>query len=156
MATKTGNVRGFFQRKGMQSGALNKAARRRSTPAHVGQVASGAVDFCIFRAPEGGAKIQSVSVNFGSSAMRHHANEADTWVLNLVNKSRGVDLLKQNASLSGVTIAASGFKELSDINNGNATMEAGAGLFLELAISGTPQTMNHLSVHTNWYPAFEE
>lgn len=153
---KTGNMRGVFQRKGIQSGNLNKAAQRRPTPAHIGQVASGAVDYCIFRAPEGGAKIQSVAINFGSSAMRHDAGEADTWNINVVDKSAGAELMAADASLSGQTIAATGFKVLDAIDNGNATLEAGAGLFLQLEISGTPQTMNHLSVHTNWIPAFEE
>jgi len=153
---KTPHNRGVYQRKGVPTGNLNKAAQRRSAPCHVGQVLSGAVDFCIFRAPEGGAKIQSVSVNFGSSAMRHDPAEADTWVLNVVDQSAGVDLMAADASLSGQTIAATGFKNLAAINNGNASMEAGAGLFLQLAISGTPQTMNHLSVHTNWLPSFGE
>jgi len=153
---KTPHSRGVYQRQGVPTGNLNKAARRRSAPAHVGQVLSGAVDFCIFRAPEGGAKINSVSVNFGSSAMRHDPGEADTWVLNVVNKSAGVDLMAADASLSGQTIAATGFKLLSLLDNGNASMEALAGLFLQLTISGTPQSMNHLSVHTNWEPLFGE
>ena len=153
---KTGNGRGLFQKNGIQSGAMNNAGRRRSTPCHIGERASGAIDLCVFRAPEGGAKIQSVSLNFGNVAIYSAANEGDTWVVNLVDKSAGADLMAANASLSGQTFTVTGWKELTAIDNGNATMEAGAGLFLELAISGTPQTLSNLSVHTNWYPAFEE
>jgi len=154
---KTPNYRGVYQRSGIQPGNINKAGERRITPVVIGQKLTGAQDIMIFRAPESGAKIQSVSLNFGSpSAMRHDPAEEGTWIFNLIDSSDASELMSADASLSGITVAATGWAILDDLDNGNATLEAGAGLMLQLTISGTPQTMDSLSAHVNWLPAFNE
>ena len=117
----------------------------------LGQHTTGGIkNRLVFVAPPSGATILSVKVNAGT-LMYHAAAEADTWIFNLRNQSAGANLVKNNASLSGVTLSLTGFKSLP-VNNGNSSLLANAGLYAQLSVSGTSQTMVNVSVHLEWSP----
>lgn len=108
----------------------------------------------VFQAPAGGARIKTAHLAF-DVLVYHHATAANTWIFNLRNQSAGLNLLKQNASLSGVSVAATGFKTLP-LNNGNSTMNPYAGLQLQLTCSGVPQTLTNCSIFLEWIPLYNQ
>lgn len=114
------------------------------------QTTGGIKNRLVFVAPPSGATILAAKTNAGT-LMYHAAGEADTWIFNLRNQSAGANLVKNNASLSGVTLSLTGFKSLP-LNNGNSTLLANAGLFAQLSVSGTAQTLVNCSVHIEWTP----
>ncbi len=117
----------------------------------LGQHASGGIkNRLVFVAPPSGATILAAKLNAGT-AMYHAAGEADTWIFQLRNQSAGANLIKNNASLSGVTLGLTAFKTLP-VNNNNSTLLANAGLFVQLSVSGTAQTMTNVSLHLEWTP----
>jgi len=71
--------------------------------------------------------------------------------MQLRDQSAAVNLVKNNASLSGVTLGLTAFKTLP-VNNGNSSLNANAGLFAQLSVSGTAQTLLNCSVHLEWTP----
>ncbi len=114
------------------------------------QTTGGIKNRLVFIAPPSGATILSAKVNAGT-LMYHAAGEADTWIFQLRNQSAAVNLVKNNASLSGVTLGLTAFKTLP-VNNGNSSMNAGAGLYAQLSVSGTAQTLVNASFHIEWTP----
>lgn len=139
---------------GTSSVGLTAAAtvvKRNLHTVSLGQHTSGGIkNRLVFVAPPSGATILAAKVN-GGTAMYHAAGEADTWVFNLRNQSAAANLVKNNASLSGITLGLTGFKSLP-VNNGNSTLLANAGLFAQISVSGTAQTMTNVSLHLEWTP----
>ena len=138
---------------GADSAGLTAVAdpiRRRTMTVHVGATVTGATNWPILR---GGAEAPQVTGCYVSTgaAMYHAAGEADTWIFQLRNVTRGLNLVKNNASLSGVTLASTAWKSLP-INNGNSTMTAGDSLQFQLTESGTAQTLDQLMVMLEWQP----
>ena len=125
--------------------------KRHLSTVSLGQVASGGIkNKLVFVAPPSGATILAAKTNAGT-LMYHAAGEADTWIFQLRNQSKAANLVKNNASLSGVTLTLTGFKSFP-VNNGNSTLLANAGLYVQLSVSGTAQTMVNCSVHLEWSP----
>ena len=125
--------------------------KRSAHTVSLGQQTTGGVkNRLVFIAPPSGATILAAKVNAGT-AMYHAAGEADTWILQLRNQSAGANLVKNNASLSGVTLGLTAFKTLP-VNNGNSSLLAGAGLYAQLSVSGTAQTLVNASFHIEWTP----
>jgi len=138
---------------GADSAGLTAVAdpiRRRTMTVHVGAAVTGATNWPIMRCGGEAPQVTGCYVNTGA-AMYHAAGEADTWIFQLRNVSRGLNLVKNNASLSGVTLAATAWKSLP-VNNGNSTMKAGESLQFQLTESGTAQTLDQLSVMIEWQP----
>ena len=138
---------------GADSAGLTAVAdpiRRRTMTVHVGATVTGATNWPILR---GGAEAPQVTGCYVSTgaAMYHAAGEADTWIFQLRNVTRGLNLVKNNASLSGVTLASTAWKSLP-INNGNSTLTAGDSLQFQLTESGTAQTLDQLMVMLEWQP----
>ena len=137
---------------GLSAGALG--IRRHAHTVSFGQVTTGGIkNKLAFVAPPSGATILSAKVNAGT-LMYHTAGEADTWIFQLKNKSTAganASLIKNNASLSGVTLGLTSFKSLP-MNGGNSTLQAGAGLYAQLSVSGTAQTLINCSIHIEWVP----
>jgi len=111
--------------------------------------------FNIFRAPPSKAKLTYVGVNCGAQIYRQ-ATYDDGWKLTLLNKSvtstgGWATLSRQTPSLIGQTLAATSFKSLP-LNWGRSTLNPGAVLQLSLGVSGTPQTLNDVSVVIEWVP----
>ena len=125
--------------------------KRHLSTVSLGQVASGGIkNKLVFVAPPSGATILAAKTNAGT-LIYHAAGEADTWIFQLRNQSKAANLVKNNASLSGVTLTLTGFKSFP-VNNGNSTLLANAGLYVQLSVSGTAQTMVNCSVHLEWSP----
>ena len=138
---------------GADSAGLTAVAdpiRRRTMTVHVGAAVTGATNWPILRGGAEAPQITGCYVNTGA-AMYHAAGEADTWIFQLRNVTRGLNLVKNNASLSGVTLAATAWKSLP-INNGNSTLGAGNSLQFQLTESGTAQTLDQLQVLLEWQP----
>ncbi len=134
---------------GLSAGALG--IRRHAHTVAFGQVTTGGIkNKLAFIAPPSGATILSAKFNAGT-LMYHAAGEADTWIFQLRNQSAAANLVKNNASLSGVTLSLTGFKAVV-MNNGNSSLLAGAGLYAQLSVSGTAQTLINCSVHIEWVP----
>ena len=132
--------------------ATASAIERRVHVVALGQITSGVNRRnTVFRAPPSGARILTAYLNAGT-AMYHAAAEADTWVIRLSNRSANLSLIKNAASLSGITLTMTGFKVLP-MNNGNSTLNANSSLQLQLSISGTPQTMVNAAIFLEWVPA---
>jgi len=138
---------------GADSAGLTAVAdpiRRRTMTVHVGAAVSGATNWPILRGGAEAPQITGCYVNTGT-AMYHAAAEADTWIFQLRNVSKGLNLVKNNASLSGVTLAATAWKSLP-MNNANSTLTAGDSLQFQLTESGTAQTLDQLQVLIEWQP----
>lgn len=117
----------------------------------LGQQATGGIkNRLVFVSPPSGSTILAAKFNAGT-AMYHAAGEADTWIFQLRNQSAAVNLIQNNASLSGVTLGLTAFKTLP-VNSGNSTLLANAGLFAQLSVSGTAQTLVNASFHIEWSP----
>ena len=130
--------------------AVSDPIRRRTMTVRLGAAVTGADNWPIIRAGAEAPQITGCYVNTGA-AMYHAAGEADTWIFQLRNVTRGLNLVKNNASLSGVTLAATAWKSLP-INNGNSTLGAGNSLQFQLTESGTAQTLDQLQVMLEWQP----
>ena len=138
---------------GADSAGLTAVAdpiRRRTMTVRVGTAITGATNWPILRGGAEAPQITGCYVN-ANAAMYHAAGEADTWIFQLRNVTRGLNLVKNNASLSGVTLAATAWKSLP-MNNGNSTLGAGNSLQFQLTESGTAQTLTDLSVMLEWQP----
>jgi hypothetical protein len=103
----------------------------------------------IFRAPPGGAKITYIGVGNSAATMYHAAAEADTWKFVVANVSTAGNMSLNNPSLSNQTLAATSFKNIP-INKGNATLNPGAVLQIQLTTSGAAQTMARPMVVIEW------
>ena len=132
------------------TGAATVLKRHLHTVSLGQQTTGGIKNKLVFVAPPSGATILAVKVNAGT-LMYHAAGEADTWIFNLRNQSAAANLVKNNASLSGVTLGLTAFKTLP-FNNGISTLNANAGLYAQLSVSGTAQTLINASVHIEWSP----
>ena len=132
------------------TGAATVLKRNAHTVAFGQVLTSGVRNKLVFVAPPSGATILSAKFNAGT-LMYHAAGEADTWIFQLRNQSAGANLVKNAASLSGVTLGMTAFKTLP-VNNSNSTLLAGAGLYAQLSASGTAQTLVNASVHIEWSP----
>lgn len=130
--------------------AVSLPVVRRTMTVHVGSAVTGATNWPVLRAGAEVPQITGCYVNTGT-AMYHAAGEADTWIFQLRNVTRSLNLVKNNASLSGVTLTATAWKQLP-INNGNSTLGAGNSLQFQLTESGTAQTLDQLSVQIEWVP----
>lgn len=138
---------------GADSAGLTAVAdpiRRRTMTIMCGAAITGATNYPILR---GGAEVPQITgcyVNAGT-AMYHAAGEADTWIFQVRNTTRALSLVKNNASLSGVTLAITAWKTLP-MNNGNSTVSSGNSLQLQLTESGTAQTIDRLVCLIEWQP----
>lgn len=123
---------------------------RRVAVVHAAQLTTGAHNRILFVAGTDNPKITYVGFCAGT-AMYHAAAEADTWRLNLLNRSRGLSLNAKSASLSGITLAVTSFKSIA-LNMGNSTLRSGDVLQLQIRVSGTPQTLVQASMVIHWVP----
>lgn len=123
---------------------------RRTMTMNVGTAVAGADNWPVMRAGAEAPQITGCYVNAGVD-MYHAAAEADTWIFQLRNVSKGLNLVKNNASLSNLTLLATAWKAIP-INNGNSTLTAGDSLQFQLTESGTAQTLDQLSVMLEWTP----
>lgn len=130
--------------------AIADPVRRRTMTVHVGDAVVAAANWPVMRAGAEAPQITGCYVNAGAQ-MYHAAGEADTWIFQLRNVSKGLNLVKNNASLSGVTLAATAWKTLP-VNNNNSTLTAGDSLQFQLTESGTAQTLTNLQVQIEWQP----
>jgi hypothetical protein len=147
-----------YERGGVTPRTLNKAGRRRVTPVYIhggfpSTIGDEAKNFMLFHAPPGGADIYQVYMT-GNTTIPHAANEADTHIFTLINSTDGATLNSADASLSGVTLAPTGWKALNP--DQNTEMGAGEGLQLQMTISGSPPTFGALGLMVEWEPAFAE
>ena len=130
--------------------AVADPVRRRTMTVHLGAAVTGATNYPILRGGAEAPQITGCYVNAGT-AMYHAAGEADTWIFQLRNTTRALSLVKNNASLSGVTLAITAWKQLP-MNNGNSTVSSGNSLQLQLTESGTAQTLDRLVCLIEWQP----
>jgi len=130
--------------------AVADPVRRRTMTVHLGAAVAGADNWPILRAGAEAPQITGCYVNAGVD-MYHAANEADTWIFQLRNVTRGLNLAKNNGSLSGVTLTATAWKSIP-MNNNNSTLGSGNSLQFQLTESGTAQTLDQLSVMIEWQP----
>lgn len=114
-------------------------AGRRIAVITLGGTTTGDKDYNLLRVTSG--KIQINRMDWTNNAQMYHAAaEADTWAFDIVNASTGATLNSAAASLSGVTLAATAYKQIP-LLNGNSTLSAGETLQLQLTASGVPQTL---------------
>lgn len=130
--------------------AVADPVRRRTMTVMCGAAVAAAANYPALRGGAEAPQITGCYVNTGA-AMYHAAGEADTWIFQLRNVSKGVNLVKNNASLSGVTLAITAWKSLP-MNNNNSTLTAGDSLQLQLTESGTAQTIDRLVCLIEWQP----
>ena len=130
--------------------AVADAVRRRTMTVHVGAAVTAATNWPIMRAGAEAPRITGCYVNAGVQ-MYHAAGEADTWIFQLRNVSKSLNLVANNASLSGVTLNSTAWKSLP-MNNNNSTLTAGDSLQFQLTESGTAQTLTNLQVQIEWQP----
>src|SRR3990167_10183080 len=130
--------------------AVSDPIRRRTMTVRLGAAVTAADNWPIMRAGAEAPQITGCYVNAGVD-MYHAANEADTWIFQLRNVTRGLNLAKNNASLSGVTLTATAWKSIP-MNNNNSTLGSGNSLQFQLTESGTAQTLDQLSVMIEWQP----
>lgn len=130
--------------------AVAGPVRRRTMTIMCGAAISGATNYPILRGGAEAPQITGCYVNTGA-AMYHAAGEADTWIFQVRNTTRALSLVKNNASLSGVTLAITAWKSLP-MNNGNSTVSSGNSLQLQLTESGTAQTIDRLVCLIEWQP----
>ena len=138
---------------GADSAGLTAVAdpiRRRTMTVLCGSAITGATNYPVLRGGAEAPQVTGCYVNAGT-AMYHAAGEADTWIFQLRNTTRALSLVKNNASLSGVTLAITAWKALP-MNNGNSTVSSGNSLQLQLTESGTAQTIDRLVVLLEWQP----
>ena len=138
---------------GADSAGLTAVAdpiRRRTMTIMCGAAVAGATNYPILRGGAEAPQITGCYVNAGT-AMYHAAGEADTWIFQVRNTTRALSLVKNNASLSGVTLAITAWKTLP-MNNGNSTVSSGNSLQLQLTESGTAQTIDRLVCLIEWQP----
>tara|TARA_Y100000310_G_scaffold74123_1_gene70260 strand:+ start:1441 stop:1887 length:447 start_codon:yes stop_codon:yes gene_type:complete len=127
--------------------SLGESAKRDHVIVNLGQV-TGADNFMVFRSTKKG-RIKSAKVT-ANVAMYHAAAEADTWSFDVKNLSTAATLNGGGAaSLSGITLAATAFLNIP-IVGGNATLEANAGLQLQITESGTAQTLDQAMCVIEW------
>jgi len=124
--------------------------KRKLTVVSCGLTPSTAYTHMLFRAPASGATITGLKVNFGST-QNHAVNEADVWIWDIKNLSTAGDMSKQACSLSNQTLAATSWRD-TPVNGGNSTLNAGAGLRIDLSISGTPAALQWPAVAIEWEP----
>lgn len=138
---------------GADSAGLTAVAdpiRRRTMTVMCGSAVTAAANYPLLRGGAEAPQITGCYVNTGT-AMYHAAGEVDTWIFQVRNVSRSLNLVKNNASLSGVTLAATAWKTLP-VNNANSTLTAGDTIQLQLTESGTAQTLDRLVCMIEWQP----
>ena len=138
---------------GADSAGLTAVAdpiRRRTMTVMCGAAITGATNYPLLRGGAEAPQITGCYVNAGA-AMYHAAGEADTWIFQVRNTTRGLNLVKNNASLSGVTLAITAWKSLP-MNNGNSTVSSGNSLQLQITESGTAQTLDRVVCLVEWQP----
>ena len=138
---------------GADSAGLTAVAdpiRRRTMTIMCGAAVTGQTNYPILRGGAEAPQITGCYVNTGA-AMYHAAGEADTWIFQVRNTTRALNLVKNNASLSGVTLAITAWKQLP-MNNGNSTVSSGNSLQLQLTESGAAQTLDRFVCLIEWQP----
>jgi len=116
---------------------------------------TAAKNFNIFRAPPSKAQLTYVGINCGAAIYRQ-ATHIDGWKMVLINRSvsstgGSATMSRNTPSLIGQTLAATSFKNLP-LNWGRSTLNPGHVLQLQLSASGTPQTLNDVTVAIEWQP----